>query len=149
MAGPLLTLQARVSYGVHMHTEASARMVFVDSLPENLIPALALRADRVLDDRWNGWLRPWATAEAAATMSAAWKVNDPNGVWGDVAEVNGSLVWSRDDGDDPDTFPLVGVTEHGRALYDLTGWCWVYATDRGPTNEALDGGASPEGPGLA
>lgn len=29
--------------------------VYLDSTPENLVPELALEAEPVLGDRWNGW----------------------------------------------------------------------------------------------
>ncbi|MQW77313.1 hypothetical protein GHK92_15675 [Nocardioides sp. dk4132] len=56
--------------------------VYLDSAPENITPELAPRPERVLDDRWNGWLRPLATAEAFGAFLDAWRCNDPNGTWG-------------------------------------------------------------------
>lgn len=56
--------------------------VYVESAPEALIPELALRADRLLEDQQNRWLRPLATAEAFGAFLDAWRTNDPNGIWG-------------------------------------------------------------------
>lgn len=100
--------------------------VFIDSASENLVPELALRADRVLGDRWNGWLRPLSTAEAFGDFLDAWRWNDPNGTWGHVSEVGDRLVYSASDSDDiEDAFPRVARTSDGTALYDLSGWVWV------------------------
>lgn len=100
--------------------------VFLDSAPENLVPELALEAETVLAERWNGWLRPYATAQAFGQFLDAWRRNDPNGIWGYVSEVGDVLVCSRPDDDDPDDeFPQVGATADGTPLYDLTGWVWV------------------------
>lgn len=90
-----------------------------------MVPALALRADRVLDDRWNGWARPLATAEALSDFLRRWRENDPNGVWGQAYELNGQLACTRSDEDEPELFPRAGATSGGVPLYDLTGWVWV------------------------
>lgn len=101
-------------------------LVWIDSAPETYVPDLALDAVGMLPDRWNGWLRPIATAEAVGAFLDAWRRNDPNGVWGWATSVGDTLVVTRSDDDDPgDTFLQVGVDADGRALYDLTGWAWT------------------------
>lgn len=106
-------------------------IVYLDSAPENLVPELGLRVVSVLADRWNGWLRPLATADAFGNFLDAWRRNDPNGVWGWVTEVDDVLVCSRSDDDEPaDEFPKVGTLPDGRAVYDLTGWNWVAGIER-------------------
>jgi hypothetical protein len=100
--------------------------VYLDSSIENLVPALALEAAKVREDRWNGWARPLATADAFGRFLDAWRQNDPNGIWGYVSEVGETLVCSRIDDDWPaDEFPLAEVLDDGTRLYDLTGWTWV------------------------
>lgn len=103
--------------------------VYIDSEPENMIPELALKADSVLDGKWNGLLRPLATAAAFNDFLSAWRANDPNGVWGHAIETSGRLSYQSTDYDgdteDLDYFPRVGVTSDGTPLYDLTGWVWV------------------------
>jgi hypothetical protein len=100
--------------------------VYLDSASENLIPELALDACQVLPDRWNGWLRPVATADAFGRFLDAWRANDPNGIWGYVTEVGDRLVCTRSDDEDPaDVFPQVDTLPDGAALYDFTGWTWV------------------------
>lgn len=100
--------------------------VYLDGSPENLTPELALSAAVVLDDRWNGWLRPLATADAFGTFLDAWRRNDPNGVWGWATEVGDTLVVTRSDDDEPaDEFPRAGEAADGTPLYDLSGWVWV------------------------
>ena len=87
---------------------------------------IPLDANSGLTETWNGWSRPLATASAFRTFIDAWRANDPNGVWGPVAESGGYLLCSRVDGDDkPDKFPVVGRSAAGVALYDLAGWAWV------------------------
>jgi hypothetical protein len=103
--------------------------VYIDSAPESMIPELALRAERVLEDRWNGWLRPLATASAFGAFLDAWRANDPNGIWGYVSAVGDTLVCSVTDSDDPaDEFPRAGQTANGTPLYDVTGWAWTFGT---------------------
>ena len=104
--------------------------VCLDSAEENMTSELALVADHVLPERWNGWSRPVATASALADFLRRWRHNDPNGVWGDAFEVDGALLCSRSDDDYADSFPWVGSNRHGVALYDLTGWVWVLLPDR-------------------
>jgi hypothetical protein len=100
--------------------------VYLDSAPENLTPGLALQADAILEDRWNGWVRPLATAEALGRFLDAWRANDPNGIWGYVTAVGDVLVCSRLDDDWPaDEFPQRGASEDGSPTYDLTGWTWI------------------------
>lgn len=110
---------------------AHGRMeVYLDSAPENLVPELALHAERVLDERWNGWLRPLATADAFGRFLDSWRANDPNGTWGYVTEVGDILVCSVPDSDEPaDEFPRAGETVDGTSLYDLAGWVWISAED--------------------
>jgi hypothetical protein len=101
-------------------------LVWLDSAPETFVSELALDAVDVLPDKWNGWLRPIATADALGAFLDAWRRNDPNGVWGWATEVGDTLVVTRSDDDDPgDTFSQVGADVEGRALYDLTGWAWT------------------------
>lgn len=107
--------------------------VYLDSAPENITPELALKAERVLDDRWNGWLRPLATADALGDFLYAWRRNDPNGIWGYVTEVGDTLICTRTDDSDPDEFPRAGETDDGTPLYDLTGWVW-FAADENEQN---------------
>lgn len=100
--------------------------VYIDSAPENMTPALALEAEGVMEDRWNGWVRPLATAAALSAFLEAWQANDPNGVWGSAAEVGATLLCTRSDEDEPaDVFPFVGMNNDGEMVYDLTGWTWV------------------------
>jgi hypothetical protein len=106
--------------------------VYLDSAPENLTPELALTAERVLDERWNGWLRPLATADAFGAFLDAWRANDPNGNWGFVSEVGDTLVCTVTDDDEPaDVFPRVDQTGDGTPIYDLTGWVWVSRDQNG------------------
>lgn len=99
--------------------------VYLDSAPENLTPELTLNAEHVLDDRWNTWLRPLATARAFADFLDRWRRNDPDGIWGFVTEQDGSLLYVDSDSDEPEEFPQVARAGTGEALYDLTGWVWV------------------------
>lgn len=100
--------------------------IYVESAPENFIPELSLRAEYVLSERWNGWLRPVATAEAFGVFLDAWRRNDPNGIWGYVTEVGSALICTTVDSDEPaEAFPRCGETDAGTALYDLTGWNWT------------------------
>lgn len=102
--------------------------VYLDSAPENITPELALKADRVLEERWNGWLRPLATADAFGAFLDASRRNDPNGIWGYATEVGDVLVCSVTDSDEPaDEFPRAGKTADGTPLYDLSGWVWISA----------------------
>ena len=85
--------------------------VYIDSAPENMVHELTLNAEGVLEERWNGWVRPLATAEALGEFHHAWRANDPNGIWGYVTEVGDTLVCTRSDADDyVDEFPEVGTT---------------------------------------
>ena len=114
-------------------TEHSHRLRLVDdvvevcleSAEENMVSAMSLRASALLDSQWNGWARPIATAAAMSDFLNRWRRNDPNGTWGDAIEVDGELVCTNSDSDDPDLFPQVGTTRSGEPLYDLTGWMWV------------------------
>lgn len=102
--------------------------VYLDSAPENLTRELALRAERVLEERASGYLRPLATANAFGQFLDAWRRNDPNGSWGYVTEVGDHLVLSSPDDDEPsDSFPRSGDAANGEPLYDLSGWAWVGA----------------------
>lgn len=84
----------------------AAALEAVPRASENLSPDLALCAERVLEERRDGWLRPLATAGALEIFLDAWRRNDPNGTWGHVTEVGDSLVLSRNDDDESsDVFP--------------------------------------------
>lgn len=100
-------------------------MVCLDSAVENMVPALALNTDRVLEDKWNGWARPIATAAAFRDFLARWRANDPNGTWGDVAESEAALQYEDAEGSDPEYFPCVGTAATGEALFDFSGWVWA------------------------
>lgn len=102
--------------------------VYLDSDPDNLVPELALKAETVLLERWNGWLRPLATAAAFGAFLDAWRANDPNGIWGYATEVGDTLVCSVIDSDEPAAeFPRAGEASDGTELYDLAGWAWIAA----------------------
>ena len=114
---------ARVRDGVD---NSGMPLAYLDSAPENFIPELGLRVVSILPDRWNGWLRPHATADAFGAFLDEWRRNDPNGNWGWASEVGDTLVCSRADDEDPaDEFPMVGMPPDGQAVYDFTGWTWV------------------------
>ncbi|KNX35895.1 hypothetical protein VV01_21760 [Luteipulveratus halotolerans] len=87
----------------------------LDSAEENMVVELALAADHVLPERWNGWLRPVATAAAVADFMARWRRIDPNGVWGEAYESDSELVCPRsdDDGTQPESFARVGTAAGG------------------------------------
>ena len=114
-----------------LHLVEEVVEVCLDSAGENMVSAMALRAKRLLDDQWNGWARPLATASAMRDFLNRWRLNDPSGTWGDVGEEEGQLVYSSLDSDDPDLFPQVGTTRSGEPLYDLTGWMWVLIDSAG------------------
>jgi len=105
-------------------------LVCLDSEPENMTPALALRC-HALAGTWNGWIAPLATAEAFATFIDAWRRNDPNGDWGWVFEHTNRhtgatrLVLEDAEGAVTDTFDAYGTDAEGRTLYNLSGWRWV------------------------
>src|SRR4051794_37421418 len=103
--------------------------VYLDDARENITPELALKAERVLEDRWNGWLRPLATADAFGDFLYAWRRNDPNGTWGYVTEVGDTLIYLRNDDDEPEEFARAGETADGTSLYDFTGWVWSRSSD--------------------
>lgn len=104
--------------------------VYIDSAPENFVPELALKAEYVLEERWNGWLQPVATAEAFGAFLDAWRANDPNGVWGYATEVGDVLMVTRTDSDEyDDYFGRVGETADGTPLYNLSGWVWCFGDD--------------------
>ena len=117
--------------------------VCLDSAEENMVSAMALRASALLDARWNGWARPLATASAMRDFLNRWRLNDPNGTWGDATEEEGRLVYSSLDSDEPDLFPRAGMTPSGEPLYDLTGWMWV------PIKSAESGAPPASGSSLA
>ena len=104
---------------------AAPRLVCVDSMEENLVPQMALRAHVVLPKHWNGWARPLATADAVADFLRRWRANDLNGVWGFAVELGDALLVTRSDGEEPDYFAPAGCCSDGTTLYDLTGWVWV------------------------
>lgn len=99
--------------------------VCVDSAEENMIPEMALSAHAVLEESWNGWSRPLATALQVEDFLRRWRRNDSNGTWGLAVEIDGSLLVTRPDGEEPDYFAQRGRRADGSALYDLTGWAWV------------------------
>lgn len=100
--------------------------IYLDSSPENMTSELALEAAGILQDRWNGWVRPLATAAAFSRFLEAWKANDPNGTWGTAGIVGNRLAYTpSDSADTVDEFPALGRDLDGRRLFDLTGWVWV------------------------
>jgi hypothetical protein len=101
------------------------QLVCVDSMEENMVPAMALRAHAVLGETWNGWARPIASAKQMGDFLRRWRANDPNGVWGFAVELDEALLVTRGDGEDPDYFGTAGFDVDGSPLYDLTGWVWV------------------------
>lgn len=106
------------------------QLVCVDSMEENMVPAMALRAHAVLDETWNGWARPIASAKQMGDFLRRWRANDPNGVWGFAVELDEALLVTRVDGEDPDYFGTAGFDVDGSPLYDLTGWVWVVLPGR-------------------
>lgn len=109
----------------HLAVTGDGIMVCLDSAEENMVPAMALHADHVLDETWNGWARPIATAAALSDFLARWRVNDRHGTWGRITEAGDTLRYQDSDGNDPEDFPRVGATPTGEALYDLSGWVWT------------------------
>lgn len=103
--------------------------VYIGSAPENIVPQLALEADRVLEDRWNGWLRPLATAREFGAFLDRCRLSDSNGVWGCVESADGRALYYRNSdapaGEQDDEFPAAGTGVDGDVLYDLTGWVWI------------------------
>ena len=95
-----------------------------------MVPAMALRAHAVLDETWNGWARPIASAKQIGDFLRRWRANDPNGVWGFAVELDEALLVTRVDGEDPDYFGTAGFDVDGSPLYDLTGWVWVVLPGR-------------------
>lgn len=106
--------------------------VCLESAEENMVSAMALRANALLDPSWNGRARPLATAAATRDFLARWRRNDPNGSWGDVTAQDGQLIYTDADEDEPQHFPQSGMTRSGDQLYDLTGWMWVSLDDSRP-----------------
>jgi hypothetical protein len=100
-------------------------MVCLDSAEENMIPAIALFADHALEEKWNGWARPIATAGAFSDFLARWRVIDPNGTWGEATVIDDTLQYEDAERDEPEVFLCVGTDAFGEALFDLTGWVWV------------------------
>lgn len=103
--------------------------VCLESAEENMVSAMSLRANALIDPPWNGWARPLATAAATRDFLARWRRNDPNGTWGDVTAQDGHLMYIDADNDEPQHFPQAGMTRAGEPLYDLTGWMWVCVDD--------------------
>lgn len=102
-------------------------LVYIFSDPENYVPELALRADQVLPERWNGWLQPVATADALRDFLSAWQANDPNGLWGTFEVTPEAIRYRRIDDDEPEVFARHGETSDGTPTYLLSGWMWVLA----------------------
>lgn len=102
--------------------------VCLDSSEENMVVALALNAQYLLDGTWNGWARPVATKIQFIDFLTRWKTNDPHGTWGDAHETADGLQYDDAEGNDPELFQRVGTSEDGLAMYDLTGWVWVRIT---------------------
>lgn len=109
----------------HLVVVGDGVRVCVDSAEENMVPAMALNAEYVLDGAWNGWARPVATAGAFEDFLAHWRANDRHGTSGQAMEVGSVLRYEGTDGDEPENFPRVGTSTSGAALYDFTGWVWV------------------------
>lgn len=104
---------------------AEPQLVCVDSLEENMVPQMALRAHAVLHESWNGWARPLATVAEMADFLRRWRANDRNGIWGFAVDLGDTLLVTRSDGEEPDYFATAGTRSDGTPLYDLTGWVWV------------------------
>lgn len=104
---------------------SNPQLVCVDSLEENMVPAMALAAHTVLPESWNGWARPLAATSEVAAFLGRWRANDRNGVWGFAVDLGDALLVTRSDGEEPDYFAPAGCREDGVALFDLTGWVWV------------------------
>lgn len=100
-------------------------LVCLDSAPENICEAMALKAAYMLEGTWNGFGQPVATAEAMGDFLDRWRVNDPNGDWGFPTEVGDTLIVTRTEVDEPDVYPKVGVDAQGHPLYDLSGLIWL------------------------
>ncbi len=81
-----------------------------------------------LGPTWNGMEAPRATEAQFRAFIDAWRVNDPNGVWGKVTVDNdGNLVHHRsdvaaDDTDYDDVFTRVGRTAENQPIYAIEGW---------------------------
>lgn len=104
-----------------------AALVYIDDAPENLTPELALRAEAILPERWNGFMQPIATADAFEAFLAAWRRNDPNGLWGTLEVTPEAIHYRRIDDDEPEVFARHGETSDGTPTYLLSGWMWVLA----------------------
>lgn len=99
-------------------------LVTLDGLPD-----VYLRAEAVLDENWNGWGRPIATASALAAFLRACQIEDPSGDWGNVSVIGDDLVVHRVEGDD-DSFAAHGEDSDGARTYNLSGWAWVTVESR-------------------
>lgn len=87
-------------------------------------PELALAAAYVLPGTWNGFAMPAATAAEFRRFIAAWRSNDPNGMWhGEIFEADGALIYRDADEDIEDVFTVCGMVD-GVPVYDLSGWVW-------------------------
>lgn len=88
-----LTPRTPVMTAGHSHglVVGAPQLVCVDSMEENMVPAMALRAHAVLGETWNGWARPIASAKQMGDFLRRWRANDPNGVWG-FAEIGRAHV---------------------------------------------------------
>lgn len=100
-------------------------LVCLESAPENICEAMALRAAYMLEGTWNGFGQPIATAEAMGDFLDRWRVNDPNGDWGYPTEIGDTLIVTRTEVDQPDAYLKVAEDAQGRALYDLSGLIWL------------------------
>lgn len=111
--------------------EISAKVVYIDSPPDD--PAqleMGLEYER-LAAPWNGWEVPIVTEEQFRDFITRWKHNDPNGTWGRVsveqdADGEVTLVHHRsdvpdDDTDEDDVFHTVGVNDKGDLLFQIEG----------------------------
>ena len=97
-------LPVMTSATLEVPVSADPADVCVESGEENMVSAMALHAHCLLPGTWNGWARPVATAREVADFLARWRRNDPNGVWGYAVDVDGALLVTRSDAEDPDRF---------------------------------------------
>jgi hypothetical protein len=72
-----------------------------------------------------GWAIPRTTRREFQRFIEAWADNDPNGAWNpfEISEGDGALIYIYELG--KEVWTVVGLDEHGVALYELAGWAWT------------------------